>query len=142
MLVLGGNAEAAAAAIAKAMRLDPHYPPNYLDISGIITFALGDLAGAAELLGRRYQKNPEDQETVPFLVSALMQIGRVNEGSRLFDEYDGYKHTITAEYSFWPFKDLDVFERFARGWVAAGGGLTEELKDLMKELRANEKTQP
>ena len=141
VLVFGGQAEEAAAMIARAMRLDPHYPPNYLGISGIVTFALGDLAGAAELLGQRYQRNPEDQVTVPMQVSALMQIGREAEARRLFDDYDGYKHTITATYTFWPFKDLDVFERYARGWVAAGGGLPNELEDLLKELRAKAKAQ-
>ena len=141
VLVFGGQAEEAAAAIARAMRLDPHYPPNYLGVSGIVTFALGDLAGAAELLGRRNQRNPEDQVTVPMQVSALMQIGREAEARRLFDDYDGSKHTITANYTFWPFKDLDVFERYARGWVAAGGGLRDELEDLLKELRAKAKAQ-
>ena len=136
VLVFGGQAEEAAAAIARAMRLDPHYPANYLGISGIVTFALGDLAGAAELFGRRYQRNPEDQELVPMQVSALMQIGREAEARRLFDDYDGLKHTITPRYSFWPFKDLDVFERFAQGWVAAGACCRRELDDLMKELRA------
>jgi adenylate cyclase len=141
VLVFGGQTEEAAAAIARAMRLDPHYPPNYLGISGIVTFALGDLAGAAELLGRQYQRNPEDQETVSMQVSALMQIGREAEARRLFDEYDGYKLSITANYPFWPFRDLDVFERYARGWVAAGVCCRDELDDLLKELRAKAKAQ-
>ena len=141
VLVFGGQAEEAAAAIARAMRLDPHYPPNYLGISGIVAFALGDLAGAAELLARRYQRNPEDQELVPMQVSALMQIGREAEARRLFDDYEGMKHTITPRYPYWPFKDLDVFERFAQGWVAAGACCRRELEDLLKELRAKTQAQ-
>jgi TolB-like protein/class 3 adenylate cyclase/Flp pilus assembly protein TadD len=141
VLVFGGQAEEAAAVIARAMRLDPHYPPNYLGISGIVTFALGDLAGAAELLGRRYQRNPEDQVLVPMQVSALMQIGREAEARRLFDDYEGMKHTITPRYPYWPFKDLDVFERFAQGWIAAGACCRRELEDLMKELRAKTQAQ-
>jgi TolB-like protein/class 3 adenylate cyclase len=141
VLVFGGEAQQAAAAIARAMRLDPHYPPNYLATYGIVTFALGDLAGAAELLARSYERNPEDKANVPILVSALMQIGREPEGRRLFDNFDSYTHSIRSIYPFWPFKDLDVLERFARGWVAAGVCCLDELEELLRELRALQSNQ-
>ena len=123
----------------KAMRLNPHYPADYLGILGIVRFALGDLEGTASLLQRRYARNPEDQSFVPFRIAANALLGRDAVARKLIGNFDWYTHTIWAHYSFWPFKDIAVFERYGRGMLKAGACCLAELEQGLEELRRKER---
>jgi TolB-like protein len=141
VLAVGGRPGKAVSMIEKAMRLDPHFPPEYLGILGLIRFALGDLEKAAALLERKYARNPKDQSFMSFQIAANALLGRDEVARKLMSNFDYYPtHTITPYYPRWPFKDVAVFERLGRGMVKAGICCLAELEQMLKELRQAAKT--
>ncbi len=78
-LVWSGRAANGAAALRRAMRLDPYYPPGYLSRLGVAEFAAGRFAEAARLLERAYKRNPKNFVPLTHLVAAYGHLGRKRE---------------------------------------------------------------
>ncbi|MEE8548431.1 MAG: rhodanese-like domain-containing protein, partial [Alphaproteobacteria bacterium] len=83
-LIYAGRAEEGASVIGKAMRLDPHYPPEYLYWLGLARFGLERFEKAAASLTRAAQGNPDDDRALLLLAAAYGHLGRGREaGSAL-----------------------------------------------------------
>ena len=79
-LVLVGKPEEGAEAIGKAMRLDPHYPPSYLEILGATQFWTGKVNEAIETVKQAIERNPENDLPRLYLAASYARLGRINEG--------------------------------------------------------------
>jgi adenylate cyclase len=80
VLVLAGQPEEGAEAIGKAMRLDPHYPPSYLEILGATQFWTGKYDKAIETVKQAIERNPENDIPRLYLAAGYARLGRINEG--------------------------------------------------------------
>ena len=75
-LIYAGRPAEGAKAIRKAMRLDPHYPPEYLVWLGLAEFGGEQYEEAAELLRTATQRNPDDDIGLILLAAADGHLGR------------------------------------------------------------------
>ena len=83
-LIYSGRAKKGAENIAKAMRLDPHYPPEYPYWRGLAEFGLERFEKAVASLTRAVQGNPDDDRALLVLAAAYGHLGRGREaGSAL-----------------------------------------------------------
>ncbi len=80
-LAYAGRPAEGAGVIRKAMRLDPHYPPDYLVQLGIIQFGMGRFAEAALTLERAEKLAPVHSGALTFLVAAYGHLGRSQDAA-------------------------------------------------------------
>lgn len=89
---IGTSHEAAAASnINTAMRLDPHYPPMFSHILGLVQFSASDYEAAAKSLERATKLNPNDE--YPFLALAAVwgYLGRQSEARNAVERYNNIR---------------------------------------------------
>ncbi len=137
--------------IAKAMRLDPHYPPDYLFQLGMIQFSLERFEQAAESLETARERVPAHRGTLTFLVATYGLLGRTEEARTTLDQLkrlasnafmDWRLSTTVLEANALPFKDTADLERLQTG-LRKGGmpefkdewGLAREHKLSGAEIR-------
>ncbi len=144
-LIYAGRAEEGASAIAKAMRLDPHYPPEYLYWLGLARFGLERFEKAAASLTRAAQGNPDDDRAVLLLAAAYGHLGRGREAGAAIGRLEkllaqrrkrrdlssgkgvqlGVDVLLIGPYTLedvdlWPFKERADRERLREGLRKAG----------------------
>jgi TolB-like protein/class 3 adenylate cyclase/cytochrome c-type biogenesis protein CcmH/NrfG len=129
-LIFGGRAHEGADYVKKAMRLDPHYPAQYLSFLGLAQFCMGQLEEAAITLERAHKRNPE-LEAYPLVVT-YAHLGREEEAADLLAEYlrktwEGRKDTLRGTQprvrwvlTYYPFKNQADTDRFADGLRKVG----------------------
>jgi len=78
-LVNDGRLQDGADAIHKAIRLDPHHPPNYLAILGAAQFGLERFEEAAKTFERTLKRNPDNEKGLIYLASSYGYLGRMRE---------------------------------------------------------------
>jgi len=78
-LVVDGRLQDGADAIRKAIRLDPHHPPNYLAILGAAQFGLEQFEEAAKTFERTLKRNPDNEKALIYLASSYGYLGRMRE---------------------------------------------------------------
>ena len=78
-LVNDGRLQDGADAIRKAIRLDPHHPPNYLAILGAAQFGLERFEEAAKTFERALKRNPDKEKAMIYLASSYGYLGRMRE---------------------------------------------------------------
>ncbi|TDI94138.1 MAG: tetratricopeptide repeat protein, partial [Chloroflexi bacterium] len=137
--------------IAKAMRLDPHYPPDYLFQLGMVQFSLERFEQAAESLEAARERVPAHRGTLTFLVATYGLLGRTEEARTTLDQlkrlasnaFMDWRLSITVlEANALPFKDTADLERLQTG-LRKGGmpefkdewGLAREHKLSGAEIR-------
>ena len=59
-----------------AMRLDPHYPSEYVHFLGLAQFALGQFGDAASSFETAIRLNPEDEYPFAALAATYGHLGR------------------------------------------------------------------
>jgi TolB-like protein/class 3 adenylate cyclase len=74
--------------IQTAMRLDPHYPADFLRILGMAQFGLERFEDAAASLSKASEMNPEDQSALAILVASYGYLGRKDDAARAIVEYN------------------------------------------------------
>jgi tetratricopeptide (TPR) repeat protein len=120
-----GRPEEAVDFAKKAMRLDPHSPGDYLYTLGLAYFCMGKLEEVVTLIERALTHNPEAYRWAAPLAAAYAQLGRDQEA---WDAIQSYRRSVARYMSlkeamwYWPFKDMEVSERFADGLLKAGLG--------------------
>ena len=144
-LIYAGRAEEGASAIAKAMRLDPHYPPEYLYWLGLARFGMERFEKAAASLTRAAQGNPDDDRAVLLLAAAYGHLGRGREAGAAIGRLEkllaqrrkrrdlssgkgvqlGVDVLLIGPYTLedvdlWPFKERADRERLREGLRKAG----------------------
>jgi len=126
-LIFAGRADEGADYVKKAMRLDPHYPAEYLSFLGLAQFCMGQLEEAASTLERAHKRNPE-LEVYPLVVT-YAHLGREEEATDILAEHleemwQGRKilwgHHVREVLTFYPFKSETHTDRFADGLRKAG----------------------
>jgi tetratricopeptide (TPR) repeat protein len=126
-LIFGGRAEEGADYVKKAMRLDPHYPAEYLSFLGLAQLCMGQLKEAASTLERAHKRNPE-LEVYPLVVT-YAHLGREEEATDILAQYleevwQGRKilwgHHVREVLTFYPFKNETHTHRFAEGLYKSG----------------------
>ena len=137
--------------IAKAMRLDPHYPPDYLFQLGMVQFSLERFDQAAKSLEAARERVPAHRGTLTFLVATYGFLGRTEDARSALDQLkrlatnalmDWRLSTTVLEADAWPFKDTADLERLQTG-LRKGGmpefkdewGLAREHKLSGAEIR-------
>jgi len=126
-LIWAGNPVDGAEFIKKAMRLDPHYPPDYLYFLGKAQFFMGrydDALATLEEVKRRY---PTLDWTFFYLAATYGHLGREQEAKsaiKIFNERmtkAGSSLILSLQWlDFWPFKEWKDVERLRDGLRVAG----------------------
>ncbi len=120
---MAGRPEEAVDFAKKAMRLDPHSPGDYLYTLGLAHFCMGKLEEAVTLIERALTHNPQAYGWAAPLAAAYAHLGRDKEA---WDALENYRRavrkgiTLKGAMYYWPFKDMEVSERFADGLLKAG----------------------
>jgi adenylate cyclase len=128
-LIFGGRADEGANYIKKAMRLDPHYPAQYLWFLGLAQFCMGHMEAAALPLERAHKRNPE-LEVYPIVVT-YAHLGREEEAADILAKYwkttwEERKDSLRMHprvrwvLTYYPFKNQTDTDRFVDGLRKAG----------------------
>ena len=138
ILTFAGTPSDAIQAIDRAMRLDPHYPPNYLQLKGRAVFAIGDMAQAAELFDRARQRNPGINAWE--LGAAYGQLGEPEKAAREIDEYLRYREwgdwrQVRHLLPYFPYRRSEDTKRFGTGLVKAGLCCIEHVEEYLTKPR-------
>lgn len=102
-LILAGRPAESADAIQQAMRLDPHYPPDYLVTLGQAEFGMDRINDAAATLEQAVQRVPEDERAWVYLAAAYGHLGKIQEGQVAVETIDALRikrgvGELTLEY--------------------------------------------
>jgi adenylate cyclase len=93
-LVLAGRPKEGYDAIRKAMRLDPHHPPNYLTILGAALFGLEQFEEAAKVFDRALKRNPENEKALIYLASSYGYLGRMRKAEDTIETTNDLRATF------------------------------------------------
>jgi len=142
-LVFSGDPKGALDHIRRAMRLDPHYPANYLLVLGLAHFGLDRFKEAATHLESALKRNPKDRYPAAALAAAYGHLGRKVDGSSAFKEYEAQfpsfsatGHNPASVLLRWPFREPSDAERFGAGLLKGGLCCRSDLDSLVATLRA------
>jgi hypothetical protein len=117
-LVPPGRSLEAIPSIEKAMRLDPHFPSDFLHILGMAQFQLEQFPDAAASLSRASAMNPDDLWSLAALVATDGYLGRKNEAATAVAHYNA----AAAKLGFLP---LSVWGNYTAG--SGSASLSETL---------------
>lgn len=108
--------------IAKAMRLDPHYPDMFLHFVGQAYFALGQYEEAAAALKRRLVRNPNTDVSRVLLAACYGHLGQPEAACAEWREALRINPAYSLENRrrILPYKDPRDFERVVDGLRKAG----------------------
>jgi TolB-like protein/class 3 adenylate cyclase len=129
-LSFAGKAEEALDQVERAIRLNPHYPPQYLYQRGLAQFGTKQLDKAAADLERAIALNRDDYWSQRLLLATYGLLGRRADAAKTIDSINaGTKQGSLASYdpltmratTYWyPFAENSDAERFAEGLRKAG----------------------
>ncbi len=126
-LIWAGNPADSVEFIKKAMRLDPHYPPNYLFAMGKAQFFMGRYDEAAATLEEIKRRYPDYVWTFFFLAATYGHLGREQEAKSAIKTF--YERMAKSNFRFiqslqfiniFPFKEPHDAERLREGLRIAG----------------------
>jgi TolB-like protein/class 3 adenylate cyclase len=125
-----GKAAEALDQVERAMRLNPHYPPQYLYQRGLAQFGMKQLDKAAADLERAISLNRDDYWSQRLLLATYGLLGRRADAAKTIDSIKaGTKQgrlayydplTLRATTYWYPFAENSDAERFAEGLRKAG----------------------
>jgi TolB-like protein len=139
-LIYAGRPQEATNFIKKAMLLDPHNIALPLYYLGLVHFCLGKLDEAASFCERALTHNPELMSSAIVLAATYARIGRDQESENMLKKLLKGEKLIPDSHAImymFPFKDLEVSDRFAGGLIKAGAGLLGETIDYPKISKKN-----
>jgi TolB-like protein/Flp pilus assembly protein TadD len=126
-LIFAGSAAEAADSIKKAMRLDPHYSPEYLYILGWAQFGMERYEEAAASLEQATKRNPDNEWPFIHLAATYGQLGREQEAKSAMATFNGLRAKSGWSRPFtlqrlrgWQFKEQKDRERVREGLRKAG----------------------
>jgi len=122
-LIWSGRSEEAVDFLKKAMRLDPHKLAPYLYLLGLARFSLGQMQEASALIERALTLRPEAYIWRRTLTAVYVSLGRIKEAQAqvaILASGDIGSGPLRALMYRYPFKNLEVAERFADGLLKAG----------------------
>jgi tetratricopeptide (TPR) repeat protein len=109
------------------MRLDPHYPPEYLYILGWAQFGMEQYEEAAASLEQATKRNPDNEWPFIHLAATYGQLGREQEAKSALETFNGlraragWSRPYTLQYlKGWDFKEQTDRDRMREGLRKAG----------------------
>ena len=121
---LAGQPEKALTLMERAMRLNPHYPPSYLQELALARFSMENFEKAAIALHRLVNLNPDDRSASRLLIATLGHLGRIQEAKTIIDRMDSsvaFDLLSVRSIAYWyPFKNPADAERLSQGLRKAG----------------------
>ncbi len=114
--------EEAMAPVEKAMRLNPHYPAEYLYTLGHACYLTRRYEDAIRALNRVTSRNPDWLPAHAFLAATYAEVGRMEDARRAGHDVLRISPQITAgdASSRLPYKDPATLARVIGAFVAAG----------------------
>jgi len=122
-LLYAGRPQEAIDIIRRAMRLDPLSSPPYLANLGLAHFCLGQYEETVELIEMAQSLLPQFYNWSAVLPAAYALLGRDDEARAALEDCTVKRRWLPrlGDVMFWyPFKDLKVAERLAKGLLKAG----------------------
>ena len=122
-LIWSGRSDEAVDFIKKAMRLDPHKLAPYLYLLDLARFSLEQMQDAAALIERALTLRPETYIWRTTLAVVYVSLGRIKEAQAyvaIFNVPLTGADPLRLLMHRYPFKNLEVSERFADGLFKAG----------------------
>ena len=126
-LIWAGNPVGGAEFIKKAMRLDPHYPPDYLYFLGKTQFFMGRYDDALATLEEVKRRNPDYDWVFFYLAATYGHLGREQQAKsaiKMFNERmtkTGLSTILSLQWiDAFPFKERKDIERLREGLRIAG----------------------
>ena len=126
ILNYAGQSEKAIDFAKRAMRLDPHYPADYLIVLGESNFALGNLEEAAIYFEKSQARSPRDRPNKTLLenlIATYSHLGRNIEADELFQSLKKVllpPISLRRILNFHPYNTPEVTDRLAQGLIKAG----------------------
>jgi len=80
-------------AIRKAMRLDPHHPPEYLAILGVAQFGLEQFEVAVTSFERAIKRNPDSETSLIYLASSYGHLGNLRKAEATIETANDLRAT-------------------------------------------------
>jgi adenylate cyclase len=122
ILVWAGRPEEALGLVEKAMRLNPHYPVNYLFTLGFAYSTLERYEEAMATLKRALTRSPDDLGIHLVLAVIYSEIGREEEARAHVAEALRINPQLSMKVleQIIPFKDTAIFERVGDNLRKAG----------------------
>jgi TolB-like protein/class 3 adenylate cyclase/rhodanese-related sulfurtransferase len=114
VLIYAGRVEEAEQSARLAMRMNPHYEPDYLKALGRAVFYQGRYEEAAKILERVIKRQPERGEPYMRVAAAYGHLGRLEDAKAAVSQYDkisaktGYTPLTVQEASLW-YEDTSSF---------------------------------
>lgn len=134
-LVFLGREEEAIELIDRAMRLEIHYPGEYMYLRGLANFGMGKFAEAASEFRDALKRDPDSYRIKAPLAAAYYYLGQEKEARAAFDSYLAAEGEVpmahTGELSevelwlHWPYKYWQDWDRLGKGLAKAGGRALE-----------------
>ncbi len=145
-----GNHERAVELAERSLRLDPRYPPSYLNNFGFVRHVAGETDAALALYNRALDRSPEDWISRINRAAALAELGRIEDAAadleiarKNWPESWGARQ-FTAQVLAWYWGRAygeDFIERLTKAFLAAGVARVPEGYDLQQENRWDLATQ-
>lgn len=139
-LIFGGQPEKAVQFVERAMQLDPHSAVN-LYLLGLAAFSTGRLDNAVTLFERALKRSPFNRSWNTPLAAAYAHIGRDREAQVALGNFGGGLLSVSHMLETWPFKDVQVVDRFGTGLVKVGMCCQRNVDDFVDNIRKEEKVQ-
>ena len=147
-LAYAGQPALGADAIGKAMRLDPHFPPDYLFLLGLAQLGMEKYAAAAASLESALKRAPDHGGALTFLVASYGHLKRAKDAAplikRLFALAKGAPLNWDMNWMLgisvldagnWPFRQEADLERLRAGLRRAGLPEFKEEWEMKRENR-------
>jgi tetratricopeptide (TPR) repeat protein len=119
---LSGRPEEGVSLVKKAMRLDPHYPPNYLIYLGHAHYVMGKYQEAITALERSVTRIPGAYSPHRMLAVIFSELGRKEEARAEVAAMlrISPRACLESQRERLPFRDQAVLERYLEGLRKAG----------------------
>ena len=92
-LILTNRTREGLDAIRKAMRLDPHHPPEYLRILGAAQFGLEQFEAAVTSFERAIKRNPDSETSLIYLASSYGHLGNLRKAEATIETANNLRAT-------------------------------------------------
>jgi tetratricopeptide (TPR) repeat protein len=92
-LILTNRTREGLDAIRKAMRLDPHHPPEYLRILGAAQFGLEQFEAAVTSFERAIKRNPDSETSLIYLASSYGHLGNLRKAEATIETANDLRAT-------------------------------------------------
>jgi TolB-like protein/class 3 adenylate cyclase/rhodanese-related sulfurtransferase len=126
ILNVTGRAEDAEKEVRLAMRLNPHYGPDYLSVLGRALLHQERYAEAAEFIERVLNREPSREQDLVTLTAIYGHLGRIKDARATVEKYNlmaakgGWAALTVQEAAFWWYGQIFEYDEIYRAGLLAG----------------------